>query len=264
MRYQDQVAAAAAALKRGEDANWELARLTYENTLSHNEHNSDKVTMRRWCADVRAASVRRFSETTGERYKRAWRDVIRQGLTADLPSWSEAYDAITPDGFEERMAPSKAKAVLAHGTPETKRQVARELLDDPDVTADPDIQESIVSTAGSNPSLTARTIERAEEQRPAPPKPERDPNQLDYIAALGVGDTAILAMRKLHSDVSTLVAVLRNENVRLDEGAREAIQEDVNDLRQASEIARMYSEEIQIALEGGISDERLKAFTEGS
>lgn len=32
MGYQDQVAAAAAALKRGEDANWELARLTYENT----------------------------------------------------------------------------------------------------------------------------------------------------------------------------------------------------------------------------------------
>ena len=75
MAYRDNVDLAATALARGEDANWELARLTFENTWNQGEPRStDRVPMAQWCADViDQAPGRRFSEVTGLRYKRLWR-----------------------------------------------------------------------------------------------------------------------------------------------------------------------------------------------
>jgi len=255
MTYQTNVQAAAAALKRGEDANWELARLTYENTLDAGDVRTQpgKVSMERWCEDVRAVSGRAFSYRTGKRYKAIW--AKSGGPAAGRPSWSEAYE--DADGRTDRLEGLRERQVGA-SSPEGKRQLARELLDDPDVTSDPEVQDRVVRTAGSSPKLTARTIEHADEQRPAPPRSERDPNALDYIAALGVGSAAVMAMRRLHDDVSTLVAVLRNDAVRVNEGDRGAITEDANGLRRASDIARMYADELEIALEGGVSDQRLE------
>jgi hypothetical protein len=259
MSYQANVQAAAAALKRGEDANWELARLTSETTLDAGRVDTQvgKVPMEQWCADVRAASDRRFGPREGRRYKKTWREHGGTG-SADHVSWAEAYWLSTKDEHPEEMTERIVRSKAIQASPETKRQVARDLLDDPDVTSDPEVQDRVVRTAGSSPRLTARTIEHADEHRPAPPARQRDPNALDYIAALGVGSTAVMALRRLHDDVSTLVAVLRNDAVRLNDQSRDAIREDAADLRKASDIARMYADEIEIALEGGVSDQRLE------
>jgi hypothetical protein len=137
MSYQDNVRAAAAALTRGEDANWELARLTFESTRSRGEF--DKPTMETWCSDVRAASGRRFGVSTGEKYKIVWRRYgdpsLREGL-----SWNEAYIACfeggSPDAFKERLAPTNFNLGIEHGTVEAKRAAFSSLARDPDVITD--------------------------------------------------------------------------------------------------------------------------------
>jgi hypothetical protein len=67
MSYKQEVEAAAAALKRGEEADFELAERTYNNTTP-----DGSVSLTQWCADVQAKSGRSFGTTPGKYYRRAW------------------------------------------------------------------------------------------------------------------------------------------------------------------------------------------------
>lgn len=131
MAYRDNVDLAAAALGRGEEANWELARLTFENTYEGHggREREGRVTMAIWCRDVRTASGRRFSEASGDRFKAMWR---RYGSTTSPRerSWSELWlegHGSTPERQAAYIAASNAR----NATPEAKREIFAELAADP-------------------------------------------------------------------------------------------------------------------------------------
>lgn len=111
MSYSENVTHAASALVRGDDANWELARLTFENTWNQGEpRDGDRVSMAQWCADVvTRAPGRRFGEVTGLRYKRLWR---RWGTLSidERVSWMEAIAqdvGVTLDALREEYGPRR-------------------------------------------------------------------------------------------------------------------------------------------------------------
>ncbi len=147
--YTEAVEEAAAALKRGEDANWELARLTYENTLMQGNAMSQpgKVNMEQWCADVRRASGRRFSAKSGRVYKAIWSEYGRH-LDGDHLPWSEAYDGVQGGTVAERFEKTHARNVTEKASVETKVQVARELL------AEPEVAEAVVADQATRNVIT--------------------------------------------------------------------------------------------------------------
>lgn len=160
MNYQDSVNAAAAALKRGEDANWELARLTYECTTSGRtaadlqaEKLAGKVQMEQWTADVRAKSGRGFAVATGHIYKNIWTRfrVVYPGR-ADVP-WSDAYAEVRGGTVGERMVEADFRRAQEHASLEQKRAQFASLARDPDVLADmPTSAEVFTQIVRDNPS----------------------------------------------------------------------------------------------------------------
>ena len=155
--YEQAVEQAADALKKGEQANWDLARYTYENTIGNGEvgrgqqSRDGRVSMAAWCRDIRAASGRRFSDFTGGVYRRAW-ERRQEGLARgqDL-SWAEAYESARGDndnddllaGRQERLADKYADDVLKRGTPASKTRVLDGLSTDQDI----DPQQKIAAAA---------------------------------------------------------------------------------------------------------------------
>jgi hypothetical protein len=130
MAYRDNVDLAATALQRGEDANWELARLTFENTWDHVAGGRDeRVSMDHWCADVRAASGRKFSIAAGDHYKMIWRQF---GLLPDheRPSWTDASYGIRSMPPERRVDVDAA-SYSRRASPEAKREIFQTLAADP-------------------------------------------------------------------------------------------------------------------------------------
>src|SRR5436190_23379114 len=125
---------AATALKRGEHANWELARLTFENTFAAGDVNTQasRVSMAQWCKDVRAAARHRFSEGTGVRYKRIWRRY--GGRSSDeRPPWIEAIQDDTGVSLDDLRQDYGARPSVADAAPEVRREVFQQLAADPDV-----------------------------------------------------------------------------------------------------------------------------------
>src|SRR5215204_2741044 len=107
MSYEEAVASAAAALTRGEDANWELARLTHENTIKGGGRQTSDglVSMARWCGDVRQVSGRKFSLRTGGLYKAVWE--ANSASLAELPSFSEALREASPTSYVQPERPQR-------------------------------------------------------------------------------------------------------------------------------------------------------------
>jgi hypothetical protein len=121
--------------------------------------------MAQWSADVRAKSGRKFSDTTGRRYKAIWERFGRSG--ADRPAWSEAYETIDPsvnDLGRERFAPSAGRRVIEHGTSETKAELVRELLAEPEV-AEKALNTPEARTPGSIAAKAVGNVARATENR---------------------------------------------------------------------------------------------------
>jgi hypothetical protein len=175
MDYDEAVGVAARALRRGEEASWELARLTSEQTVNGRGgdqrtlgtqrslgERSGPVQMAQWCADVRErATGIKFSEWTGRAYKRIW-SVYGHLSAEDRPSWSEAYkevvDGATPEAREQRAV----ERFLREGEPERKRDAFLRLAHD-EAVADP-------RTVDAANELLQR---RAREVRGMPPLPAR-------------------------------------------------------------------------------------------
>jgi hypothetical protein len=132
MSYQDNVRAAAAALKRGEDANWELAKLTYETCGPAPGHRSWQarqagyITLRDWAKDVAIESGRNFSEDTAAVYRDVW--FIRLSDPGRTATWTEVYSAARGGTVGERMVASDFNRALTHATPEQKREVFQRII----------------------------------------------------------------------------------------------------------------------------------------
>ena len=135
MSYEENVRAAAAALKRGEDANWELARLTFEvcGPPGSGRHGNVGFTpLRVWSCDVREASGRKFSQPTAGYYRDVWeRFGDYQG--DHQMSWTEAYAEIRGGTVGERMVEADFKRALTNASPEQKREVFSTLASQPEV-----------------------------------------------------------------------------------------------------------------------------------
>lgn len=135
MTYQEAVTEAADALKRGEDANWELARLTFENTRNGGTSGqADRATMDQWCADIRHASGRRFSEANGKKYKAVWAKFGGYDHT-DRPSWTDAYYEFNVSYTDraEYFEATATRRLTEDASIETQRDVAAKLLSNPAV-----------------------------------------------------------------------------------------------------------------------------------
>lgn len=174
--YADQVAAAAAALTRGEDANWELARLTFENTRAHGHgEQPGRVTMEQWCADVSTSSHRRFGKATGHTYKRIWERFGDVALHL-RPSWTEALYEVRPGSSPEQRHEREGARYVRDATPERKVEIARELLSQPEVAEQ--IADEITDYVASSPERTSRVIRKRQDDAGIPqaqPRPvERD------------------------------------------------------------------------------------------
>jgi hypothetical protein len=177
MTYRENVDLAAVALANGEDANWELARLTFENTydLGHIASQHDRVSMERWCADIRSVSARRFGTDSGRLYKAIWRKYGHY-LDSDRPCWTDAYESVMaprrqhseiegePTEYETEM--EYKSAVHPRLAPEAKRAIFTELAADPAVREEAAEIGSPVSRALSNLEHEAERIrEQRHEQR---------------------------------------------------------------------------------------------------
>jgi len=100
--YETAVKQAAAALQRGDDANWELARLTWQHTSG-----DSPMSMATWCADVRTASGRGFTEATGYRYAAVWawwREQPDFFTRRTPPAWMVAVGTVYPSTTKEAQA----------------------------------------------------------------------------------------------------------------------------------------------------------------
>jgi hypothetical protein len=145
--YEDQVRAASAALVRGENANWELACLTYENTFEKGDvSGQQKVSMERWCADIRAMSNRRFSKSTGMTYKAIWK-IYGHQQAGDRKSWTEAYAEVQGGTMADRMVEADFKRAIEHASPEQKREAIATLAQEPEVLADDETRWAVKSAA---------------------------------------------------------------------------------------------------------------------
>ena len=173
--YNDQVRAAAAALQRGEDANWELARLTYEVCGPAGPRGRDTTWVRLddWVADVRVKSGRQFSKMTASYYREIWqRFGVRQGVPQI--SWSDAYAEIRGGTVGERMVEADFKRALTNATPEQKREVLTTLACEPEVLADDQTRWAV--QFATNRATRARYPEL---ERPAPTPVEPADSTLD-------------------------------------------------------------------------------------
>lgn len=256
-QYQEAVQLAATALQRGEDANWELARLTYENTWSgHGPVPAGYVSMETWCGDIRQRSSRRFSVETGKLYKRIW-DKYRQEPT-DTLSWTDAYYTTTSDTPEKRLDRQRIGAI-ERATPEAKVDAFKRLASDPVVMAAPEVRETIVEAVAKSPALTSQTISRAQEVRPTPPAPRTESAGFEWEAALGIGSEILTDAKRKAERVSRLVTLIRGRRESLSEDARAAVRDNIEDIRQAAETYRRFAGEIELALGGQDSDSWLRS-----
>lgn len=203
MTYTQAVEQAAAALVRGEDANWELARLTWENTIGAGDVRtalqSGRVRMETWCADVQASAGRRFGTVTGWRYKQVWAE---HGLSDRIErlSWDEAYQPTKGIPRQEQVTPADTERFIEFATPERKQEVAAKLLSDPEVAdaiiAQPETRRAVYESLN-------RQEQRAEVKRETIRASDPIVQRIDK-------ETALLALeqllRKFAEDARALVA----------------------------------------------------------
>ena len=179
--YKDQVRAAAAALKRGEDANWELAKLTFEVCGPPGQRGRDTsyTALDRWATDVRDASGRAFAHRTASYYRDIWhRFGLHPGATQI--SWTDAYAEIRGGTVGERMVEADFKRALTNASVEQKRDVLTTLAQDAVVLDD---------------DRTRRTVERAvyqvhQEKYPAVVSPTIEPRDSTLDRRIFLADIA--------------------------------------------------------------------------
>jgi hypothetical protein len=245
MSYQENVGAAAAALARGEQANWELAQLTCVNTAAPGERPQHPLTvpLAQWAKDVQELSGRRFSPTTASLYRRLW---LEYGERGDRPTWAEAHSALQGAPIRERFAPyelrsglkladsaTRQRAIAEVLSPAERLDLVREQLADPTVRAEIATQPVAVRTA-----LTSAVWEGASSPPPLMREP-RIPNG-GIVERMEVLHQAALRVQRLATELDGPVILdllsseegglwpsrvaLRNQLVRLRDVAQHCIE----------------------------------------
>jgi hypothetical protein len=173
MSYQDNVRAAAAALKRGEDANWELARLTYETCGAapgsggwQARAKAGYVAIQTWANDVANESGRNFSYATAAYYRDAW--ALRQTNPGRFATWSDAYSSVRGGTVGERMVEADFNRALAHATPEQKRDVFQRI-----VREEPAVVQQAWQDTDTNVALSEARWQAHQEQIVQPAREKR-------------------------------------------------------------------------------------------
>lgn len=155
MNYRKAVADAATALKRGEDANWTLARLTYEvcgpPRGSGGDHTSGLTrlpTLEQWSKDVAEASGRKFGSFTARLYRRIWAEYGEQTSHGTFAtSWADAYDAVRGQTPDERMSDFNLRRGWENASPEAKQEALKTFARDADAApALPTVMSEAVSS----------------------------------------------------------------------------------------------------------------------
>lgn len=158
----ERVAQAARALVRGEDANWELARLTCESTYNGRRGiagSDPRVSIDEWAEAIRAASGRNFAASTAKIYKRVW-ERFGGHYSDHQMSWSDAYYEIRGTTLEESFAPfanqdaRKVAANVERLKPEVKRELVERLIEDPEV--EERLERQFVQKAATDTRLAGR------------------------------------------------------------------------------------------------------------
>lgn len=219
-----------------------------------------------------STSLHEFAEAVGLSYRQAsgyratasaWPKDHRHyrvsfGVYEELASRDERinviHDGMTVDEARQ-VKGNKPKNELAPKTVAEKREALRELAEDPDVV------DEVVEAVSDNPKLTAQVNERAAEKRPAPRKKVRETSDMDLAAHLGVGYVIAHAIDKNEESIDVVVGWLRENDA--DDATIRAVVEDIRKLRASGDRLHMYAEEMQVALDGGVSDERIRQFTDG-
>jgi hypothetical protein len=153
MAYRENVELAAAALVKGHEANWELARLTYENTREPGGRatQEDRVTMEDWCGDVQAAGRKRFQASTGKLYRRTYEFYISNRHSYDgYPDWTATAYAVAGTSTQEahqRRGMSEAR----NQTPEVKGRMLTTIASDESVA--PEDKRAAFAALAADPAV---------------------------------------------------------------------------------------------------------------
>jgi hypothetical protein len=159
MTYRENVDLAAAALVCGHQANWDLARLTYDNTRDHGGRaiQNGRVTMEQWCVDVAAAGRTKFKPATGQLYRRAYEFYISNLHSYEgYPDWTETAYVVAGSSTgqaSQRRGLSEAR----NQTPEIKGQMLTTIASDPSVA--PEDRQAAFAVLARDPSIVKHAAE---------------------------------------------------------------------------------------------------------
>ena len=164
--YEDDVGTAAMALIEGEQSNWLLARLTYENTRSGGGTRASDwpVSMDRWCADVRRESGRKFSESTGKAYKAVWAKYgVDSSGSDESVSFAEALREVRPDSHGSRKK-GDGKRISRRYEREAELDVERAYRIEKDEPSEPETEPDGSQVAADRLRSEAMTPSEAESE----------------------------------------------------------------------------------------------------
>jgi hypothetical protein len=215
--YQDHVKAAATALKIGDDANWELARLTYEvcGPPGYRGRDTTYTSLDTWSADVRAASGRKFSAQSARYYRTVWEKFgSNSGVTQT--SWTEAYNEMRGvESMDANMVSTNFKRALAHATPEQKTDALAEIVKDP-IVVDQALRRSDISVPITTTQIAHQAARQAEFDRVDAHREQRQtdnmlnsPGRTNRQFVTSAADM----VEKLTTNISTLKIILDNDTV---------------------------------------------------
>lgn len=165
MKYNDRVKEAQTLVKRSEEDQWRLAELTWQAL------HEDGKTQAEWAKDIGTGQphVAKLAKVW-ERYS--------QGI--NRPAFRDAYaeaKGLPVDPHERREMEDQAtvRKELAKASPERKRELVHELLNDPEVRDDPGVRARVASTPITSeeiPEYTerAKNYERTAQERSAQPE----------------------------------------------------------------------------------------------
>jgi hypothetical protein len=242
---------AADALVRGDDANWELAQLTHENTYTGRRRvaeDDSRLSMDEWCRRIREQSGRKFVRSTGLMYKAVWERFGDHDSDHQM-AWSEAYWEVRGDKPGSSFAATNAKQAIKHldAVPvEEKRALARALMADPET--EEQLEREFIQRAGRDPSLVAKIDRVYEEHHPQAKRKERKAGAFELIVGLGVGTELLSHARKQRQDVDDLAAALGAYHGELPEDVLKAVASVREKLTQTTAIITGYDDQIAAAM----------------
>ena len=212
---EQRIEQACAALVRGEDANWELARLTFESTRNGKftaSPGDDRISITEWSERIRAKTGRSFSLSTASRFRQIWNHFgTRLAHEQDRPSWSDAWDWVLGERSSgERFAGTDAKRVIEHVEHipvETKRALVDALRRDHEVAER--IENDFVQRAGQDPVLHSRINHMYQEMNPVPEPPAQPETDNDWFYLMGIGTRIYTAISREQGNVNRLVGRLK-------------------------------------------------------